>query len=429
MPGPEKSSTEEAVGTTGGPGAVPGQAKVVKKVKKIKKTVAGTQAAPAEPQGAMAPSPAAPVQAPFVPVAPATPAASTDRQPALERIGAAPPPGDLPRAAPHSPRPGPIKEAYAAEPARQPAAQRLPEAPAAPAQPALPPPPPPGFAAREPARPATAPPSEERSMVESRISSIDIDKLTDELEKDILSSLHSEMGDLMTSKPAAPAREKKEVRDDRAEAAGAPPAPVPAQPAPPVTRTADNLPQTRAMESEQRERRVAHRLGREFDKLPVNMRNELIRTLARTDDVKVREDVVIATASNFDKLPSEIRALLRTLANDRDSRVREEVAFELNRNFKRITADFRSELITLLAHDADIKVREDIVSAIAAHYDEHPPEVRELLKVLASDKRSSVRDQVAHELQSNKDRIPEGVRAELAHLMEKAATDEVRGKE
>lgn len=427
MPGPEKSSTEEAEGTTGSPGAAPGPAKVVKKVKKIKKTVAGAPAAPAAPQAAMAPAPDA--QAPFVPVAPATPSASTDRQPALERIGAAPPPGDLPRAAPPSPRPGPIKEAYAVEPARQPAAQRLPEAPAAPAQPALPPPPPPGFAAREPARPATAPPSEERSMVESRISSIDIDKLTDELEKDILSSLHSEMGDLMASKPAPSPRERTEVRDDHTKAANAPPAPVAAPPAPPAARTAENLPQARAMESEQRERRVAHRLGREFDKLPVNMRNELIRTLARTDDIKVREDVVIAIASNFDKLPLEVRSLLKALASDLESGVREEVAFELNRNFKKITADFRNELITLLAKDVDIKVREDIVSAIASHYDEHPPEVRELLKVLSSDKRSSVRDQVAHELQSNKDRIPEGLHAEMATLMEKAAADESRGKE
>jgi hypothetical protein len=218
----------------------------------------------------------------------------------------------------------------------------------------------------------------------------------------------------MLTTPQAQPKERKEVRDDRAAAS-----PLPPRPQPPLPRQ----PQDRAVENEQRERRVAYRLGKEFDKLPVNMRNELIKTLSRTDDVKVREDVVIACASNFDKLPPEVRGLLRTLANDRDSRVREEVAFELNRNFARISPEYRSELIPLLVRDIDVKVREDIVAVIASHYDRHPPEVQALLRTLASDRKPGVRDQVHHEVLRNSDKIPEAVRQELAQMMDKAAAE------
>jgi hypothetical protein len=266
---------------------------------------------------------------------------------------------------------------------------------------------PPATAVRPPPRPAQDPTS-----IEGRIGSIDIDRLTSELEKDILSTLTTEIGGMLAT-PQAPPKEKKEVRDERA--APAPPQPRP-QPPPP-------RPQDRAAENEQRERRVAYRLGREFDKLPVNMRNELIKTLSRTDDVKVREDVVIACASNFDKLPPEVRGLLRTLANDRDSRVREEVAFELNRNFAKISPEYRSELITLLVRDIDVKVREDIVAAIAAHYDRHPPEIQAHLRTLASDRKPGVREQVHHEVLHNAEKIPESVKQELSGLMEKAAAE------
>ena len=254
------------------------------------------------------------------------------------------------------------------------------------------------------------------NTIESRLGAIDIDKLTSELEKDILNTLTTEIGGMLTSPPTPP-KEKKEVRDDHA----MPAKPIPPRPPPPPPPQA--RPQDRAAENEQRERRVAYRLGREFDKLPVNMRNELIKTLSRTDDVKVREDVVIACASNFDKLPPEVRGLLRALANDRDSRVREEVAFELNRNFARISPEYRSELIPLLVRDIDVKVREDIVAVIAAHFDRHPPEIQELLKTLASDRKPGVRDQVHHEVLRNSERIPESFRQELSRLLEKAAVE------
>jgi hypothetical protein len=344
------------------------QPKVVKKVKKIKKTSLQPPVEPVAPQAAPLPA---------VPKAP---------------IAQAPPP----------------------------------PAPAA-AAPLLPPPPP-GFVSRETVRtPAPARTAEDKTTVESRISSIDINKLTDELEKDILSSLHSEISGLLPGPSPPQAGEKPRSPAVLETSARQPSVQEPAIPPPP--QDSGTLAQTRALESEQRERRVAHRLGREFDKLPVNMRNELIKTLARTDDVKVREDVVIAVSSNFEKLPPEVQSLLKALAADQDSRVREEVAFELNRNFKKINPDFRLELAQLLARDVDIKVREDMVSAIAGHYNEHPPQVRELLKLLASDRKGSVRNQVALEMKRNTDLIPEDRRAELARLIEKAAAEESRGKE
>ena len=253
-----------------------------------------------------------------------------------------------------------------------------------------------------------------------------MNKLTDELEKDILSSLHSEIGGLLTG-PSAPAP----VDRPRTPAPPPPPARTSAAPvgAPPVShQPSSTLAQSRAIESDQRERRVAHRLGKEFDKLPVNMRNELIKTLARTDDVKVREDVVIAVASNFGKLPPEVQSLLRTLAADQDSRVRDEVAFELNRNFQKIPPNFRSEILEQLARDVDITVREDIIAAIAGHYNEDSERMRALLRLLASDRKASVRDQVAIELKRNQDIIPGDQRAELERVIEKTAAEESRGQ-
>ena len=367
-----------------------GAPKVVKKLKKVKK-----EAAPQPPAQGAAAQPAQP--APQV----------------LVHETSAPP---VPAGPPGSPAaPAPPRHPDTSRPSPAPT---VPPARPSPEAPGLPPPPPkaeelartfvpPTATAREPPKLA-----HDSRSIDSRIGSIDIDKLTLELEKDILSTLTSEIGGMLAAPQAQP-KEKKEVRDDHPAVAQPPPLPPPPPP----------RPQDRAAENEQRERRVAYRLGREFDKLPVNMRNELIKTLSRTDDVKVREDVVIACASNFDKLPPEVRGLLRTLANDRDSRVREEVAFELNRNFAKISPEYRSELIPLLVRDIDVKVREDIVAVIASHFDRHPPEIQELLKTLASDRKQGVRDQVHHEVLRNADRIPESVKQELARIMEKVTAE------
>ena len=378
-----------------------GAPKVVKKLKKIKK----------EPAPQLAPTAAG--AEPDTAGEPPTPAQPAGPPEAAAPPGPAEPPGPTPAPVIGATRPAPV--IVTARPAPVIVAARPgPESP----RPASPPPKaedlagsfvPPTTVVREP----PAPGPDQRS-VQDRMGAIDIDRLTSELEKDILSTLTSEIGGILAT-PTTPPKEKKEVRDDHAEAAQPPPRRPP--PFPPAQ------PEARAAENEQRERRVAYRLGREFDKLPVNMRNELIKTLSRTDDVKVREDVVIACASNFDKLPPEVRGLLRTLANDRDSRVREEVAFELNRNFAKITPEYRSELIPLLVRDIDVKVREDIVAVIASHFDRHPPEVQDLLRTLASDRKAGVRDQVSHEVLRNADKIPEAVKQELAHLIEKATIE------
>jgi len=291
--------------------------------------------------------------------------------------------------------------------------------------------------------PAAEPPKAAAGSIDSRISAIDIDKLTDELERDILSTLSIEIEGLLGTQPA-PHVEKKEVKTPTETKPFTPPPSVPGSraPAPPraasePSSAASSFPVSRPMveapaagaststatqrDADQRERRVAYRLGRDFDRMPANMRNELIKMLARTDDVKVREDVVIAIASNFEKLPQDIRVLLRTLASDRDSRVREEVAFELNRNFDKIAPELKNELVPILAKDVDVRVREDMVATIASHYDTYPSNIKDLLKILASDRKSSVRDQVTHEVLRNSDKIPEGIKAELTRLSEKAA--------
>ena len=115
-----------------------------------------------------------------------------------------------------------------------------------------------------------------------------------------------------------------------------------------------------------RERRVAFRLAKNFDKLPANMRNELIKNLAKVTDIKVREDVVLAVASNFHKLPSEIQQLLYNLASDASPRIREEVAFELGRNFDSISRKAREDLLRQLAKDDSDNVRLEVASTIVA---------------------------------------------------------------
>ncbi len=167
------------------------------------------------------------------------------------------------------------------------------------------------------------------------------------------------------------------------------------------------------------DRRAVIGVAANFQKLPREMRESLIRTLHRVDDPVVRQDVVSAIAENYTEVPRDIQELLGDLSDDEDARVREEVAFEVNRNFDRIPLDVVQGVFTKLARDPERMVREDVVSAIAENFQRLPKESQDLLKLLAQDRVESVRDEVSFEVAKNSDVIPEKFKSEVMELIKR----------
>jgi hypothetical protein len=170
-------------------------------------------------------------------------------------------------------------------------------------------------------------------------------------------------------------------------------------------------------EGDVRERRVAYKVAHNFDKLPPNMRNELLRNLAKVGDPKVREDVVCAIATHFKGLPPDIQGLMNNLARDDDTRVREEVVFEIQKNFENISMTIRERILRALIMDKEPSVREEVVATICDHYMDLSSEVRELLKNLAKDKVRSVREELSFEMQKADSPVPKEVREEIIGML------------
>jgi hypothetical protein len=167
------------------------------------------------------------------------------------------------------------------------------------------------------------------------------------------------------------------------------------------------------------DRRAVIGVAANFQRLPREMRESLIRTLHRMDDPVVRQDVVSAIAENYTEVPRDIQELLGDLADDEDARVREEVAFEVNRNFDRIPLNVVQAVFAKLARDPERMVREDVVSAIAENFQRLPKESQDLLRLLAQDPVESVRDEVSFEVAKNSDVIPEKFKSEVMELIKR----------
>jgi len=170
-------------------------------------------------------------------------------------------------------------------------------------------------------------------------------------------------------------------------------------------------------EGDVRERRVAYKVARNFDKLPPNMRNELLRNLAKVGDPKVREDVVCAIATHFKGLPQDIQALMTNLSRDDDTRVREEVVFEIQKNFADISMTIRERILKALLMDKEPSIREEVVAAICEHYADLSSDVRELLRTLAKDKVRSVREELSFQMQKTDSPVPKEVRDEVLGML------------
>jgi hypothetical protein len=183
----------------------------------------------------------------------------------------------------------------------------------------------------------------------------------------------------------------------------------------PVTKGHDET--IRIDEGDLRERRVAFKVAHNFDKLPPNMRNELLRNLAKVGDPKVREDVVSAIGTHFKTLPPDIQSLMTNLARDDDTRVREEVVMEIQKNFESISMTIRERILKALVMDKEPSVREEIVATICQHYNDLSTEVREQLRNLAKDKVRSVREELSFEMQKSDSPIPKEVRDEILGML------------
>ncbi len=166
-------------------------------------------------------------------------------------------------------------------------------------------------------------------------------------------------------------------------------------------------------EGDVRERRVISKIAKNFDRLPANMRNELIKNLSKASDPKVREDVVYAIAAYYEQLPLDLQELLERLMEDPESRIREEVVFETARNFDSLPASLREGIYRKATVDSSVNVREIAVSVLSKDYSELPPDLQKRLFTLAEDSEPSVRDEVRFEVSKPDSELPASVRMQL----------------
>ncbi len=137
---------------------------------------------------------------------------------------------------------------------------------------------------------------------------------------------------------------------------------------------------------------VASEIVKNFDKLPADVRNELLLKLADKDSAA--EEVVRVVVNNFDKLPDTVRNLLFKLA-EKDSTARN-VANTIIYAFDKLPDKFRVELLLKLAEkDSATKA---VVYIIVNNSDKLPENIRNLL---FTDKLQKVLKEIIKELLKN----------------------------
>jgi hypothetical protein len=155
---------------------------------------------------------------------------------------------------------------------------------------------------------------------------------------------------------------------------------------------------------------VANIISSNFDKLPDNVRNELLVKLA--DNKEAAREIPWTICSNFDKLPESIRnELLFKLAENKETSL--SVAQAVANNYEKLHHDNVRNLLFKLADNKE--AASDVASAVSSNFDKLPDNVRnELLVKLADNKEDSyVVWKIAIAVSRNFDKLPESIRNEL----------------
>ena len=166
---------------------------------------------------------------------------------------------------------------------------------------------------------------------------------------------------------------------------------------------------------------VASTVRKNFDMLPEEVRNQLLLKLK--DDRGVSLDIASSIAKNYDKLPDEIRGILLQLAQKEESAP--SVAWAGKYNFDKLPEEVRNRLLLTLSDK--VKTALAVSSVIACNFGDLPFDVKDILFKLAE------RNETAHATEGadssfwavaeNYDNLPQDVQSLLFKLKDKASWD------
>jgi hypothetical protein len=159
-------------------------------------------------------------------------------------------------------------------------------------------------------------------------------------------------------------------------------------------------------------RDIANTIASNYDKVPENVKDLLFKLADRKD---AASDVASSIASNCDRLPEHVVALLLKLAGNKD--VAHEISWTVKDNFDKLGYDVRNELLLKLASNKDAAYQ--VGWTLHDNFDKLGYDVRnELLLKLASKKHGGA-EHVSETVASNYDKVPENVKDLLFKLADR----------
>ena len=135
-----------------------------------------------------------------------------------------------------------------------------------------------------------------------------------------------------------------------------------------------------------------------FDKLPANMCEEILRKFSVDKNYEVRRSIISVIIRHFEKLPDDINDSLEKLAVDNNVWVRSLVAYSLNYldHNNNIPPGLRGRLLIKLVKDDDLFVRDNAASSIVRNYGILQKETHDLFLELATTGDLEVRKSIAY---------------------------------
>lgn len=152
---------------------------------------------------------------------------------------------------------------------------------------------------------------------------------------------------------------------------------------------------------------VRSTLGRiletQFNNLPSNMREMILRKLSEDIDYEVRRFIAPAIIRNFSQLPSDFSDILEKLVMDKNVLVRSLVAYSLNflDNIKNVPSGLRDTLLKKLLLDEDLCVIENAASSIVINFGSLQKETQDFFRGLAKTGNLEVRKSIAYAVAYN----------------------------
>jgi|GEM_PF-4623740 len=156
---------------------------------------------------------------------------------------------------------------------------------------------------------------------------------------------------------------------------------------------------------------VITKLGPDFDTLPKDEKEALLKKLAKDDSVDIRSRVAYLLAIGSEEVDEKTLRLLLNLANDKAQRVRESIIIGLSTGVERLPRSLVEELLLKLSKDSSHVVRKGVARIIAKHFEILSTELHTVFRELAFDPNQKVRDFVARAITKEPDKYPKDYQA------------------